>query len=220
MTWPTAALRGPRRPEDRVRRRDQEGVPQAGPRVPPGPQPGRRRRRGPVQGGAGRVRHPLRPGEAQGLRHLRRARARAGSRAAGRRAGCGSRSSTSATSATCSAGCSAAARAAQARVRPCAATTSRRGSGSPSRTRSRACRCGSRRGRDRLRGVPRHGSRAGDGARHVPAVRRPRRRVRLAGALRLLAAVPALPGERRRSSRSRASAAAGAGASGRRSATR
>ena len=54
----------------------------------------------------------------------------------------------------------------------------------------------SRRGRDRVLGLSRDRRRAGHGAGHLPAVRRPRRRLRLAGPLRLLAAVPALPRER------------------------
>ena len=68
------------------RRRDQEGVPQAGAQVPPRPQPGRRRGRGALQGGPGGLRHALRPREAQAVRRRRdvlRLRAAAAS-AAGR----------------------------------------------------------------------------------------------------------------------------------------
>ena len=61
-------LRGARRPEGRLGRRDQEGLPQARPRVPPRQEPGRQGGRGALQGGAGRLRRPLRPGEAQAVR--------------------------------------------------------------------------------------------------------------------------------------------------------
>ena len=107
--------------------------------VPPGPQSRRRRRRGAVQGGAGRVRRALRPGEAQGVRHVRhRRRARRSPGPERTWAACASRSSTSATSATSSAGCSAAAAARQrAGSRATRATTSRRACGSRSRTRSK-----------------------------------------------------------------------------------
>ena len=60
---------GVRRRRDRGR--DQEGVPQARAREPPRPQPRRQGRGGAVQGGAERVRHALRPGEAQAVRHVR-----------------------------------------------------------------------------------------------------------------------------------------------------
>ena len=53
------------------RRRDQEGLPQAGPRVPPRPQPRRPGGGGALQGGPGRLRHALRPREAQGVRRRR-----------------------------------------------------------------------------------------------------------------------------------------------------
>ena len=56
------------------RRRDQEGVPQAGPEVAPRQEPGRREGRGAVQGDLGRLRHALRRREAQGLRPVRRVR--------------------------------------------------------------------------------------------------------------------------------------------------
>ena len=54
----------------------------------------------------------------------------------------------------------------------------------------------SRGGRDRVLGLSRHGRGARDRPGHVPAVRRPRRRLRLAGPVRVLAAVPALPRQR------------------------
>ena len=53
-------LRGPRRPQGRRRRRDQEGVPQARPGAAPGPQPGQQRGRGAVQGGLRGLRRALR----------------------------------------------------------------------------------------------------------------------------------------------------------------
>ena len=46
--------------QEGVRRRDQEGLPQARAPVPPGPQPGRRARRGALQGGPGGLRDPVR----------------------------------------------------------------------------------------------------------------------------------------------------------------
>src|SRR5581483_2443276 len=61
----------PRRREERVRRRDQEGVPPARAEVPPGQESGRRGGGGAFQGGPGRVRRALRPGEAQAVRRLR-----------------------------------------------------------------------------------------------------------------------------------------------------
>ena len=60
-----------RRPQG-VRRGDQEGLPQARAPVPPGPQPGRRRRRGALQGGPGGLLDPVRPREAARLRLGRR----------------------------------------------------------------------------------------------------------------------------------------------------
>ena len=82
-------------------------------------------------------------------------------------------------------------------------------------------RAGARPGRggDRVHGLPRHRRRARNRADHVPAVRRARRGLRLAGPLRVLAAVPALPRKRHDRGEARASTAAGAGASASRSAT-
>ena len=51
--------------------RDQEGVPEARAPVPPGHEPGRQGRGGALQGGADRVRRPLRRREAEGVRPLR-----------------------------------------------------------------------------------------------------------------------------------------------------
>ena len=69
-------LQDARRRQEGLRRRDQEGLPQARAPVPPGQEPGRQGGRGALQGGPGRVRDPVRPREAQavrlGRRHLRR----------------------------------------------------------------------------------------------------------------------------------------------------
>ena len=58
----------PRRREGRLAGRDQEGLPQARAQVPPGQEPGRQGGGGAVQGGPGRLRRPLRPGEARAVR--------------------------------------------------------------------------------------------------------------------------------------------------------
>ena len=50
---------------------DQEGLPQARPRLPPRSQPRRPRGGGPLQGGPGRLRHALGPREAQAIRRGR-----------------------------------------------------------------------------------------------------------------------------------------------------
>ena len=60
---------------------------------------------------------------------------------------------------------------------------------------------GAGRARDRVLGVPRLGREARHVAAHLPGVQRPRRRLRVAGALRALAAVPALPRQRHRDRR-------------------
>ena len=65
-------LRGPRRPEDRVAGRDQEGLPQARPRAPSRRQARRQGRRAALQGRQRGQRGPVRPREAQALRHARR----------------------------------------------------------------------------------------------------------------------------------------------------
>ena len=64
-------LPGARRLEEGLRRGDQEGLPEARPRVPSRPQPGRCKGGGAFQAGPGGLRHPLRPREAQAVR-LRR----------------------------------------------------------------------------------------------------------------------------------------------------
>ena len=79
---------------------------------------------------------------------------------------------------------------------------------------------GSGRGRDRVLRVPRDGRRARNGAGHLPSVRRPWSRLGLAGAVRLLAAVPALSGERNHRGEAVSSTVADSAASERRSATR
>ncbi len=76
------------------------------------------------------------------------------------------------------------------------ATTSRRVSASRSRTRSRACRSASPWRSRTSAPLSRHRCRAGNRPGCLPAVRRTRGRVGLAGALRVLAAVPALSGKR------------------------
>ena len=208
-------------PKNAGRRRDQEGVPQARARVPPRPQSRRRGRRGALQGGAGRVRRALRRREAEGVRHVRRGGAprvprrcgghgrarfeefdlveprRPARRDVRRRA--------------------AAAREPRSRS---AATISRHTSGSRSRTRSRACRSAFRsRPRPRARSVTAP-ARSPERPGHLPAVRGTRRRVRFAGPLRVLAAVPALPRQRDDRREAVQATAAGAAVSGRRSGTR
>ena len=135
------------------------------------------------------------PRETEGVRHVRRGWcARVPAAPAPTWAACASRSSISRTSATCSAGFEGAAVARRVGSR-FAGTTSRPTSGSRSRTRSRASRCAFRsRSRSPAR-VPRHRRRAWTPP-VTPSVRRPRSRLRRAGPLRLLAAVPALPRER------------------------
>ena len=93
-----ANCRHPRRSQERLGRRDQEGLSQARPRAPSRPE---RRRRGALQGDPGRLRRALRPREAPGLRHVRH----------GERSGAqGGRSSRTSTSPISSAGFGGAAR--------------------------------------------------------------------------------------------------------------
>ena len=65
-------LRRPRRSEDGVAGRDQEGLPQAGPPASPGRQARRQRRRTALQGGQRGQRGPRRSGQAQAVRRARR----------------------------------------------------------------------------------------------------------------------------------------------------
>ena len=92
----TRPLRSPRRRPQGAPGRDQEGLPQAGARVPPRPQPGRPAGRGALQGGPGRLRHALGPREAQAVRRRRRSACSAAAGPAA--AGPGAASPTSATS--------------------------------------------------------------------------------------------------------------------------
>ena len=64
-------LRSARGFQEGVPRRDQEGLPQAGPAVPPGPQPRRQAGRVQLQGSAGGLRRPQRQDQAEQLRPLR-----------------------------------------------------------------------------------------------------------------------------------------------------
>ena len=127
------ALRDARRAQGRVGGRDQEGLPQAGPPVPPRCQSGRRGGGGAVQADQRGVRHAVRSREAQAVRHVRAdVPAGPGSRAASRpRTSAASRASIWA---TCSAGCSPAAGAAPISSARCAARTSRWRCGSRSTT--------------------------------------------------------------------------------------
>ena len=78
-----STLRGSRRLEDRFAGRDQEGLPQARPRVPPGQEAGRQGGRGAVQGDPGRVRRSVGSREAQAVRRVR-LRRRSSGRLSGR----------------------------------------------------------------------------------------------------------------------------------------
>ena len=146
--------------------------------APPGREPGRRDGRGALQGGAVRLRRALRPGEAQAVRHLRRA---TGGPARRRRPVPERSTSATSTSATSSAGSSAGAAARGARRRAAArdaAPTSRRSVGSHSRTRSSGARGARSRSRSRRPARRCGGSRrrARHGAADLPGVQRPRRR--------------------------------------------
>ena len=101
-------------PRTATRRRDQEGVPQAGARAAPRRQPRRPRRRGAVQAGGAGVRGAERPRAARPLRPVRRGRASAA--AAGRTSATCSAAAGSATSSTRSS--AAAARSVAAVARP------------------------------------------------------------------------------------------------------
>ena len=140
--------------QERLPGRDQEGVPQAGARAPPGQEPRQHGGGGEVQGGQHGLRDALRPREAQAVRRAQparrlrrgagrrrvpaRRRRRAGLRPAAVQRRAEAPSSRWATSATSSATCSAARRAAPAAAaagRPSGATTCRPTSPSRSTTR-------------------------------------------------------------------------------------
>ena len=71
MARASRLLQGPRGRQEGVRRRHQEGLPQARAPVPPGPQPGRHGGRGALQGDLRGPRRPLGPREAQEVRPRR-----------------------------------------------------------------------------------------------------------------------------------------------------
>ena len=188
-------VRGPRRREERVRRRDQEGVPEARAPVPPGPQPGRRRA---PRSGSRRCR-----ARTTSLSDPEKRRAYDTFGSAGARGFPGGADMGGMRFEEFDLG--------EPR-RPARRDVRRRrpARGEPAadpRQRPRDARAdlvrglaegraGARsgRGRDRVLGLSRHRRRARDVRRSLPAVRRARRRLRLAGPLRVLAAVPALPG--------------------------
>ena len=87
--WIPGLLRGPRRAEDRVTGRHQEGLPQARPRAPSRHQARRQGRRAALQGGQRGQRGPVRPRQAQEVRPPRRGLG--GLRAGRRRSGRGGR---------------------------------------------------------------------------------------------------------------------------------
>ena len=190
-------VRDARRRQERVGGRDQEGVPQARSPVPPGQEPGRRCRRGAVQGGSERLRPALRAEKRQAVRPLRVART------AGPGPGGGFNWSTTEGvdfgdlgdlfGGMFGGGVGGGGR----------PTPAQRGNDVEVQVNLSFEDCAEgRRGEDpgRARGrvphVPRLGREAGDGAEGLPAVRRPRRDRREPGLLRALPAVPALPRER------------------------
>ena len=216
-------LRDPRRPEERVGRRDQEGVPQARARSTtrtrnPGDKAAEERFKE-VQGAYDVLSDPEKRKQYDTFGTTNGRPAAAGPAAGGST----SRTSTSSTSATSSAASSAAgaARRGARRQRGSAAATSRPRcnlSFEDSLEGRRDADPG--RGRARLPHVRRHGRAAGHGAEDLPRVQRPRRRRREPGPLRALAAVPALPRQRHRHREAVPDAATAPAASGGRSATR
>ena len=211
------ALRVARRSEERLAGRDQEGVPQARARGPPGQEPGRRGRGGALQGGAGRLRRPLGSREAQAVRLVRLGERRGpgpatnvdfgdfdlGDIFGGLFGGAGGGAG----------GAAAAARPARQRRRGRGAHLLRGLAASGLQTTvpvelELACHtC--------------HGTGAAPGTapKRCPQCDGTRRRCDLAGPVRAPAAVPALPRERHRSSRRRARRATARAVSGGRSAT-
>ena len=67
MADATRLLQDPRGRQERLRRGDQEGLPQARAPVPPGPQPRRQEGRGALQGDLAGARRPVRSRQAQGV---------------------------------------------------------------------------------------------------------------------------------------------------------
>ena len=210
-------LQGPRRRQEGVAGRDQEGLPQARAPVPPGPQPGRREGRGALQGDPARLRRPRRPRQAQAVRP-RRARSAvrgpaapaAAARRLRRRRRSATSSRTSSAAAAAAAPAAAGARGAARRARP---RPRGRGLDLASSRRSRAPRSRSRVPTvDAVRDLPRHRRQAGHRAEGLPALPGPRRRVPGPGPVLDLPAVLALRRQRARSSRTRARPATGSGA--------
>ena len=193
-------LQGPRGGQERLRRGDQEGLPQARAPVPPGPQRRRQAGRGALQGDLAGLRRAVGSREAQGVRPRHRPVRRV------RRCPAASiRARSAAASATSSPTCSAVAAAQPARRR-----ARRRG---PRRTRREAARprprdrglADVRPGRQRRPGpacgadlaavsdLPRHRRQARHHAEGLPGLQRPRGRVAEPGDLLDLPAVLELP---------------------------
>ena len=217
-----SAVRHPRRPEERVAGRDQEGVPQARARVPPGPQPGRQGRGGALQGGAERLRRrsPTRRSASSTTPSARPTAAAAGGRAPANVRRLRLRRPRRHLRRRLRRSRRRAPRPAAARA-ACAAPTSRPRSRLSFEDSLRGRRdADPGRGRDRLPRVRRHGRAARHGADDLPGVQRPRRHGREPGAVRALAAVPALPRQRHGDRGAVPDAAAAPAASGARSATR
>ena len=194
MAPPQGPIQDPRGRQEGLRRRDQEGLPQACAPVPPGPQPGRREGRGALQGHPAGVRRPVGPREAQavrpGRRHLRRGFDPGAFRTGG--PGAAAASAASATSSPTSSAAAAAPARGAAQV-PSAAATSRPRSTSRSSRRWRARRCRSRSSVPlRLPDLPRHGRQARHDPAGVPALPGPRHRVAGPGPVLDLAAVLAV----------------------------
>ena len=175
-----------RRLQERVAGRAQEGVPQARPRGAPRPEPGQR---GALQGGAGRLRRALRPGEAQAVRPLRLDERPAGAGGAGTTFDFGDFDLGDIFGGLFSRGGAAAAAAA----RP--ARQRRRGRGARLVRGRAAGRAddGAGAARARLPHLPRHRRGAGHGAEAAARSATAGRRRDVAGPVRAAAAVPALP---------------------------
>ena len=181
--------------------RDQEGVPEAGAREPPGPQPGRRGRRGALQGDPVRLRRP------QGRRTSASSTTPSARRTGGPGQGAGPQGfgGFDFDLGDLFGGLFGGRRGGDAR-RPASRGRTRRrrrGEGQPL---LRGLAPGRRdahpgRARDRLPRLRRHRREAGHLAAHLPRLQRPRRARREPGPVRALAAVPALPRQRHRGRR-------------------